>query len=67
MLAGVNAAVVGLLAFALYNPVWISAIRDAKDFAIALVAFTLLMAARWPALAIVAWCVLASLVRMAWT
>jgi chromate transporter len=61
MLAGVNAAVVGLLAAALYDPVWVSAVRDAKDFAIALVAFTLLVAARWPALAIVAWCVLASL------
>jgi chromate transporter len=67
MLAGVNAVVVGLLAFALYDPVWISAIRDAKDFAIALVAFTLLIAARWPALAIVAMCVVASLLRMTWT
>lgn len=63
MLAGVNAAVVGLLAAAFYDPVWVSAVRDAKDFAIALVAFTLLVAARWPALAIVAWCVVASMLR----
>lgn len=63
VLAGVNAAVVGLLAAALYDPVWISAVRDGKDFALALVAFALLVAARWPALAVVAWCVLASLVR----
>ncbi len=67
VLAGVNAAVVGLLAAALYDPVWVSAVHDAKDFAIAVVAFALLVAARWPALAVVAWCVLASLIRMALT
>ena len=66
MLAGVNAAVVGLLAFALYDPVWVSAVHDAKDFAIALIAFTLLVAARWSALAVVAWCVVAAIARMAW-
>ena len=42
-------------------------VRDTKDFAIALIAFTLLMAARWPALAIVVLCVVASLLRMVWT
>lgn len=65
ILAGVNAAVVGLLAAALYNPVWISAIHDVMDFVIALIAFTLLVAARLPALAIVGWCVVASLLRTA--
>ena len=65
MLAGVNAAVVGILAAALYNPVWVSAVRDGKDFAIALVAFVLLVAARWSALAIVVWCVAASVLRIA--
>jgi len=65
MLAGVNAAVVGLLAAALYDPVWISGVKGGKDFAIALVAFTLLVAARWPAIAVVAWCVGASLLRVA--
>jgi len=64
MLAGVNAAVVGLLSAALYNPVWISAVHDGKDFAIALVAFTLLVAARWSALSVVAWCVIASMARL---
>lgn len=64
MLAGVNAAVVGLLAAALYDPVWVSAVHDGKDFAIALVAFTLLVAARWSALSVVAWCVIASLARL---
>jgi chromate transporter len=65
MLAGVNAVVVGLLAAALYDPVWVSAVRDASDFAIALIAFTLLVAARWPPLAIVAWCVVTSLLSTA--
>lgn len=64
MLAGVNAAVVGLLAAALYDPVWISAVHDGKDFAIALIAFALLVAARWSALAVVAWCVGAALLRL---
>jgi chromate transporter len=61
MLAGVNAVVVGLLAAALYDPVWVSAVHDAKDFAIALAAFALLVGARWPSWAAVLWCVLASL------
>jgi chromate transporter len=41
-LAGINAAVVGLLLAALYDPVWTSAIHGAADFALALVAFGLL-------------------------
>lgn len=41
-LLGVNAAVVGLLLAALYNPVWISAIHVPGDFALALAAFLLL-------------------------
>ena len=41
-LKGVNAAVVGLLLAALYNPVWTSAIHGAADFAIAIVAVLLL-------------------------
>lgn len=65
MLAGVNAAVVGLLAAALYDPVWVSGIRDGKDFVIALMAFALLVAARWSPVVAVAWCVGASLLRMA--
>jgi chromate transporter len=47
MLAGVNAAVVGLLLAALYDPVWTSAIRGPADFGLALAAFALL--AVWPA------------------
>jgi len=60
-IAGVNAAVVGLLAAALYNPVWTSAVRGPVDLAIALVGFTLLVAWRVSALLIVVWCVVASI------
>jgi chromate transporter len=42
-LKGVNAAVVGLLLAALYTPVWTSAIAGPADFAIAAVAFLLLV------------------------
>lgn len=41
-LKGVNAAVVGLLLAALYDPVWTSAIRQPADFGLAVVAFLLL-------------------------
>jgi len=41
-LRGVNAAVVGILLAALYNPVWTNAIHAPVDFAIATVAFLLL-------------------------
>ena len=64
VLAGINAAVVGVLAAALYDPVWISAVKDSKDFAIALVGFVFLVGASWPAWVTVLWCVAASLSRM---
>jgi len=41
-LRGVNAAVVGLLLAALYNPVWTAGITSAYDFALAVAAFLLL-------------------------
>jgi chromate transporter len=59
-IAGVNAAVVGLLGAALYDPVWTSAVRGPADVAIALVGFVLLTAWRASALLVVLWCVLAS-------
>ena len=46
--SGVNAAVVGLLGAALYNPVWTSAVKTPGDFAIALVGFVLLTVWRAP-------------------
>jgi chromate transporter len=48
-LLGVNAAVVGLLLAALYDPVWTSAIRSASDFGLALAAFVLLVFWKTPA------------------
>lgn len=42
-LRGVNAAVVGLLLAALYNPVWTAGILNAGDFALAAAAFLLLV------------------------
>lgn len=59
-ISGVNAAVVGLLAAALYDPVWTSAVHGWTDVAIASVALVLLMATRTPVLAVLAACVLAS-------
>ena len=66
MLAGVNAVVVGLLAAALYDPLWVSAVHDSKDFATALIAFVLLVGARWPSWAAVLWCVLSTQIQVAW-
>jgi chromate transporter len=50
---GINAAVVGLLAAALYNPVWVSAVREPADFAIAAAGFVLLTVWRAPPLLVV--------------
>jgi chromate transporter len=64
-IAGVNAAVVGLLAAALYNPVWTSAVHEWTDIVIAAIAFAVLTATRAPVLAVVAGCVAASMARLA--
>jgi chromate transporter len=53
MMRGVNAAVVGLLGAALYNPVWTNSIRTPGDFGIALVGFLLLTVWRAPPLLVV--------------
>lgn len=53
-LGGVNAAVVGLLLAALYDPVWTSAIRNPTDFAAALLALVALMFWRLPPWLVVA-------------
>ena len=50
---GANAAVVGLLLAALYNPVWVSAVAGSGDFALALLGFALLTIAEFPPLAVV--------------
>jgi chromate transporter len=61
-MTAVNAAVVGLLAAALYDPIFVSAMNSPFDLAIGLVGLALLIVWRWSALAVVAWCVLASIV-----
>ncbi len=53
-MAGVNAAVVGLLASALFDPVWTSAVLTPVDFAIAATGFAALVVWRWPPLPVVA-------------
>ncbi|ONH51502.1 chromate transporter [Pseudomonas cedrina] len=55
-LAGVNAAVVGLLLAALYQPVWTSAIFSVADFALALIALAALTVGRLPPWLVVAGC-----------
>jgi chromate transporter len=49
----VNAAVVGLLGAALYNPIWTSSVKTPGDFGIALVGFVLLTVWRAPPLVVV--------------
>jgi len=59
--AGINAAVVGLLLAALYQPVWQSAVLAPADLALAAIAFYLLRVIRLPILALAALLVGASL------
>ena len=59
-IAGINAAVVGLLAAALYDPLWTSAVGGLVDVAIALIGLILLAIWRIPAIVVVMWCVAAS-------
>lgn len=59
-IAGVNAAIVGLLGAALYDPIFISGISGPIDLAIALVGFGLLVTWRISPLVVVLWCVAAS-------
>lgn len=52
-LLGINAAVVGLLLAALYNPIWVSAIQRPVDFVLAATLFVMLEYWKLPPLAIV--------------
>ena len=60
-LRGVNAAVVGVLGAALYDPVWTNSVRSAADIGIVLVGFALLMVWRAPPLLVCAVCALGGL------
>ena len=53
VLRGVNAAVVGILAAALYDPVFLSAVVDPASFILALTCFALLVSWRTPPWAVV--------------
>jgi chromate transporter len=57
-LGGLNAAVVGLLLAALYNPVWSGGILDARDFALGVTAFLLLFMWQTPPWLVVVLCAL---------
>lgn len=66
-LRGVNAAVVGLLLAALYDPVWTHGISNAAEFAIAAAAFLLLFMWKLPAWVVVVLCaVVGAVVHGAW-
>ncbi len=64
-LSGTNAAVVGLLAAALYNPVWTSAVTGWIDVAIAGAAFALLATRRMAPVVVVALCAIAGQLALA--
>jgi chromate transporter len=53
VMRGANAAVVGILAAALYNPIFITAVTGTAEFVLALIAFVLLVAVRVPPWAVV--------------
>ncbi len=64
-LAGINAAVVGVLGAALYNPIWVSAIGSGRDVAIALAGLLLLERWRVPPLIVALFCTAATLLSAA--
>lgn len=53
---GTNAAVVGILAAALHDPVWTSAVLAPQDFALALAGFVLLAVWKAPPWSVVLLC-----------
>ena len=53
IMRGINAAVVGVLGAAPYNPVWVSAVQSSADFAVAVAGFVLLVIWRAPPLLVV--------------
>ena len=59
-IAGVNASVVGLLAAALYNPIWTSSVKNSSDLIIAALGLLFIQKYNAPSILIIAWCVTAS-------
>jgi len=66
LMRGVNAAVVGVLGAALYSLVWVSAVQNPADFAIAAVGFVLLLAWRAPPLVVVVFTAAAGVAEGVW-
>lgn len=64
---GVNAAVVGILAAALYDPLWTTGVRSILDAAVALAGLALLLRWRAPPLLVVLLTILASIATVAIT
>lgn len=62
---GVNAAVVGLLLSALYQPVFSSAVHSGVDFALVVIGFALLRLIRLPIMALVGLAIVAGIVSQA--
>lgn len=60
-MVGINASVVGILLAALYQPVWMSAIFSARDFALATIGFVMLEFWRLPSWLVVVTSVIVSL------
>ena len=63
-MGGINAAVLGILGAALYDPVWTSAIHNKPDFALALAAYGLLVLGKLSPVVVVALTVLVAGVCM---
>jgi chromate transporter len=63
---GVSAAVVGLLAAALYNPIFTSSVTRSEDLVIALGGFALLTVWKLSPLWVVLWCVGLSVLGVYW-
>lgn len=61
VMRGVNAAVVGILGAALYNPVWSTAVLGPRDFAVAAIGFILLTVWKAPPLVVVAFSAVAGM------
>jgi chromate transporter len=59
-LKGINAAVVGILLAAFYQPVWQSGILTALDFSLALLAFAMLIFWKFPPYLVVLFCAVAA-------
>ncbi|MFZ5946071.1 MAG: chromate efflux transporter [Bacillota bacterium] len=61
-ITGINAAVVGILLAALYDPIWTKAIKNPFDFSLALIAFGMLMFWKIPPWKVVSFCIIGGII-----